>query len=225
MAKIKVNKRVVKKNESDVKTKTASSVNSSVSFGKKLLSWIGWGIIYVFVFYLGNLSGEYVAAHLPILPSLPRVSFDANKLKQLVPRISLPKVTVAWKWPVKAPKSAPVVTHTTLVIVRGNFINMPTSGATEAEKKAYIDSVESLVVDASEIMINDSCEVNPAFIRVKKGSTMQVKNTSTQEHSITIEGKPYRVASKQNASVTLAQSEGAYPISCDGVVAGFYRIN
>lgn len=203
----------------------SSPVHKSASPARKILTWIGWGVVYVFVFYLGNLSGEYVAAHLPILPSLPRVSIDTNKFKKLVPKITLPKVSVAWKWPVKTNSPQPVASHTTLVIVRGNFINMPTSEATDAEKKVFIDSVNSLAVDATTVTINESCELAPAFIHAKQGAAIVISNTASKSHEVKFEGKSTTIVSNQKATVSLTQGEGAYPISCDGVVAGFYRVN
>jgi plastocyanin len=209
-------------------SKEASELTSApktTSLFRRILTWLGWGLLYIVVFYLGNLSGEYVAAHMPILPSLPRISVDMDKFKNMVPKVSLPKISVAWKWPVKTSAPVPDATHTTLVIVRGNFINMPTEGATDTEKKAYVDSVDALTIEANKISINDACELSPAFVRVKQGTALMIASTAAKDHTLMIESKSVTIASKQNTSISLTQSEGAYPISCDGVIAGFYRIN
>ena len=213
------------KSHVEVVSSDQSSSKTTVSIGRRVVTWLGWGIVYVFVFYLGNLSGEYVAAHLPILPSLPRVSIDTNKFKKLVPKITLPKVSVAWKWPVKTSAPMQVASHTTMVVVRGNFINVPTAEATEAERNSFVQAIQALTVESSEITITDSCEVNPSFIRAKKGATITVASTSSKDHTLMLEGKSMTVASKQKTTVSFTQAEGAYPISCDGVVAGFYRVN
>lgn len=216
---------VATKLQADVISSNQSSSKVTSSIGRKIFTWFGWAIVYVLVFYLGNLSGEYVAAHMPILPSLPRISVDTNKFKKLIPHVSLPKVSVAWKWPVKTSVPVQVESHTTLVVVRGNFINMPTAGATEAEKKAFVDSVTPLVVESSKITVNDSCELTPAFIHAKQGASIEAVNTSTKDHTLLFDGKSTAIASNKKATVSLTQGEGAYPISCDGVVAGFYRVN
>lgn len=227
MTKTKVSKRVVKKNEPEVAAKNPIIVNPPRSLGKTLLTWLGWGIVYVFVFYLGNLSGEYVAAHLPILPSLPRVSVNTDKIKRMIPVIVLPKVSVAWKWPsfasVKNTTVAPA-THTKLVIVRGNFINMPQQDATDDEKNAFVESINALAVDSKNVTVADTCEINPSFIRVKQGESLSVVSATAQEHTLMFDKLSKTVASKQTISVPLSQNQGAYAISCDGSIVGFYRI-
>ena len=227
MAKTKASKRAVKKNESEVVEKTVASPKPSVSFGKKLLTWIGWGIVYLFVFYLGNLSGEYVAAHLPILPSLPRLSINTDKMKGFIPTIALPKVSVAWKWPAfKSVMNQPVapVTHTKLVIVRGNFINMPDQAATEDERKAFVESINALAIDAKSITVADSCEIEPPFVRVKQGESLSVVSAASREHTLMFDQMSKGLTPKQSLSLPLAQNQGAYAISCDGTIVGFYRV-
>ena len=227
MTKTKVSKRIVKKSETEVVAKNPLTSKPSRSLGKTLLTWLGWGIVYIFVFYLGNLSGEYVAAHLPILPSLPRLSVNTDKIKRMMPVIALPKVSVAWKWPsftsVKNTTITPA-THTKLVIVRGNFINMPEQGATDDERNAFVESINALAVDSKSVTVADTCEINPPFIRVKQGESLSVIGATAQEHTLMFDKLSKTLTSKQTISVPSSQNQGAFAISCDGSIVGFYRI-
>lgn len=226
MTKIKATKHNPKNSESKVVAKHSVAVKSSRSLGKRVLTWLGWGIVYVFVFYLGNVSGEYVAAHLPILPSLPRLSINTEKMKEFIPTVNLPKVSVAWKWPTfdKVTKTTTPESNTKLVIVRGNFINMPEQSASDDDRKAFVESINALAVDAKSVSVSDLCEINPPFVRVKQGEGLSVVGTNTKEHTLVFDQVSKVLASKQTVSMQLAQTQGAFAISCDGTIVGFYRV-
>ena len=217
----------MRKNSDVTTASSTSSSKPSRSFGKTILTWVGWGIVYVFVFYLGNVSGEYVAAHLPILPSLPRISINTEKMKSFIPVIVLPKISVAWKWPTFSRPSSVQTTqipHTKLVIVRGQFINMPVDTATDDERKTFVEAIDKLAVDAREITISESCEMDPPFIRVKQGEKVALVSNVKREHAFMFDKTSEKITPKQTISVPLAQNQGAYAISCDGSVVGFYRV-
>ncbi len=208
-------------------SKNVSDVSTRIPMWRRILKWLGWGIVYVFVFYLGNLSGEYVAAHMPILPSLPRISINTDKIRSLMPTIALPKVSMVWKWPTftneKNTTVAPAA-NTKLVVVRGSFISMPLQGATDEEKKVFVEAINTLAVNVKSITVADTCEINPPFIRVKQGQNLSVVSTATGEHTVMFDQVSKTLTPKQMVSVLLSQNQGAYAISCDGTIVGFYRV-
>lgn len=224
----------MKKNQSHMSNK--ANVSTSVQVGmrdshasshksqpvvRKILTWLGWGLVYVFVFYLGNVTGEYVAAHLPIIPT---VSVNISALKKLIPNVNLPRISMEWKWPMGTTRTKSVVARTKLVVIRGNFINMPLDGATADEQKQFVDKVQSMSVESKDISLSQACEANPAFIRVKKGTELAVTNTSSNDRSLQFNGVAKTVAAKQKVSIPLIENEGVYALSCDGSIVGFYHV-
>ncbi len=205
-------------------SKVDASTPAKMSVWRRILTWLGWAVVYAFVFYLGNLSGEYVAAHMPILPSLPRVSVDVEKLKNMMPKVALPKVSFSWNWPTSSKKSAPDVPHTKLAVVRGQFINVPIDTATDAERQEFVASIEKLAQDATTVSVSESCELNPAFIRIKSGNTIMLTNNIVREHTIVFDQASSVFKPKDQIVIKKKKKTGAYSILCDGSTIGFYLV-
>lgn len=201
---------------------------SPLSLWQKIVRWVGWGVVYVFVFYLGNVSGEYVATHMPILPSLPRISFHKEALQNIIPTFSVPNISLTWHWPSIFSKKAsvkPDAPRTKLVILKGSFINVPQVGATRQEQETFVQTVKEKAVVSSDVRIDAQCEIDPTFFQVPAGRVVTLTNSMPNEWQIAM-GKQQEVTlgSYKTLQVTLSDASGVYPFMCDGQVSGFYVI-
>lgn len=183
--------------------------------GKKhrIVRWIGWGVIYILAFYLGNVSGEFVAARMPI---------GAWSL----PHMSLPKVQVQWIKPTFTSKNTPAPeAHTKPVVVSGKVFSMPLEGASQEEKQAFEEAIQKLAKTISGISIQNGCELNPAFVMAKKGSSMTMSNRGTSARTIGfISESGTVVAPAQTSAMAYPTEGGIHPIYCDGTIAGFFLL-
>lgn len=135
----------------------AVSIDSPVKDPKRrlrqILRWIGWGIVYIFVFYLGNLSGEYIAAHMPLYSwYLPKVSLKTGQLQSFIPTIQMPSISMPsspFEWSqlrtfftslrmpsVKFPSVS--VSLNTSKLSQENTVTQAPSNATQASTKTVI---------------------------------------------------------------------------------------
>jgi hypothetical protein len=183
---------------------------------KKIGLWIGWGVVYLLAFYLGNLAGEYVAAKMPIgsFSLKPKLS------------INLPRVSFTWngftlpKFPKKSVQNMPT---TKPVVVAGNVFAVPLSNATQEEKKAFEDMVGSLAVPNGMVTVSGSCELASPFVSQKVGALVRVFNNSTANHLLKFEQQEESVPvpTGQTVSVNMGNKPGVYGIFCDETLAGF----
>lgn len=190
----------------------------------KIRRWTLVALVYVAAFYLGNLTGEYAAARMPI------VSFHMPQFPSFtLPSFTLPKVSIRWnssKFSSVLQQTSPSEpSNTKVVVIGGNFINMPLAGATQTEQEKFAQAVQKLAVVSGSIAVSSACELQPAFVRTKSGSLLKFTTTSTQPHSITLNTQNAQTLdSSGEVSVTMSDPKGIYPISCDGVIAGFYIV-
>ncbi len=212
--------------------KNSTSPVAKKSLIRRVMKWMGWAIVYLVVFYLGNLTGEYVAAQMPIFPSLPKLSFHTSlpsmpKLPTM-PKILLPKLSVAWnasKWSMNKTDTSPAPASTKLVVIAGNFINMPLAGATAAEKDRFVQQIQGLSVAKGTLTVRSACEISPAFIKTKQKETIIIVSASSQSYTIGLNTQPpQRLDANQRLNVTVDDAKGIYPISCDGQISGFYTV-
>lgn len=188
-----------------------------------ILRWVGWGIIYVAAFYLGNISGEYIAAQMPILPAIPHFTVNLS-----LPRIRFPSMSFTWRGlgkiiPIPTPAPEPV--HTKTVIIGGNIINVPTDGATATEQSDFSQEVSGLAVAANAVQIIGVCDLDKAFISIASGATLRLTNTLGEKHSLLFgTNSAVPVDAYGTATTTIPDPKGIYSISCDGVIAGFYMV-
>jgi plastocyanin len=192
------------------------------------LRFIGWTIVYGVVFYLGNLTGEYVAATMPVYSlRLPKVSVNMPEFK--MPSISWPAIQVSWNKEklasIMSQKNDNTPSRTQPVIIQGNFLNMPLEGATTQEKDEFRKNVETLAVEGHNIAIEAVCALNPAFVRVAKGEALEFTNKTSDSHSVSLNTQQKSVIEAQGFTVlTVSESGGVYPIHCDSAITGFYIV-
>lgn len=204
--------------ENNVPQSFLQSARPPQSVLKKIMRFVGWGIVYVVVFYLGNLTGEYVASHLPILPKLPRITWDASVLTK-----SIPKVNFSWPKP-NTPIQPTTVPQAQLVIVNGQMVNMPLAAATDDQRKAYRELIAGMAVDAAKVTVTSGCSVDPGFFRVKQGARIDVVNTTSEKHEFDMADTTTAVEANKTTSVVFSQSSDTYPLFCDGSIVGFFIV-
>ncbi len=210
----------MKKIKKDTAVTHVPSKKSGISL-KKLLQWIGWAFIYVFVFYLGNVTGEYVAAQMPVL------SFNLPRLSAKLPRITIPKISVSWNTSALTmnKSGSENVPHTKSLFIANTVINMPTEGATKNEQDTFIALVQKNAVKTQNITVSSACVLTPALVSVKTGSVLTVVSSSKQAHQISINGQPSQsLAQAKTLGSPIKETSGAYPIACDGAIVGFYTV-
>lgn len=196
-------------------------------------SWIGWGIVYIVVFYLGNLSGEYVAAHMPLYAwNLPNISFHPEQLRKYLPTVkmpsvSLPNVSVSLNTDaLSKPKSdagQQMKNPTTkTVVIAGTVLAVPLDGATDQEKTEFYSTVSSLAQVKSSVRVSGFCELDSPFISVKQGQELSLVNTSKKSHAISIHTRHVTLQPDATIQAKIEEKDGVYALSCDGAVAGYY---
>ncbi|MEK7801959.1 MAG: hypothetical protein AAB276_05845, partial [Pseudomonadota bacterium] len=163
-------------------------------------------------------TGEYVASHLPILPRLPRITWDASVLTK-----AIPKVNFSWPRP-NTPIQPTTVPQAQLVIVNCQMVNMPLAAATEDQRKAFRELVSGMAVDAVKITVTNGCSLVPGFFRVKQGTRIDVVNTTAATYEFEIADSKTAIVANKTTSVVFPQSPDAYPLFCDGSVVGFYIV-
>jgi len=184
---------------------------------KRLGLWIGWGIVYLFAFYLGNLAGEYVAARMPI---------GSFSIKPQWKNIQLPRVSFTWngfKLPAFPKKSVQSTPTTKPVVIAGNFFALPLANATEEERKVFEDSVRSLATVTGVLTVSSGCEFTSPFVSQKIGSQVRIVNNSTANRLLKFEQQEESVdvPAGQTVSVNMGSKPGVYGIFCDETPAGF----
>jgi hypothetical protein len=188
---------------------------------KKIATWVGLAVVYVFVFYLGNISGEYIAARAPFF------SFNLPKLVSSLPKISLPKISVSWNLPkiaVSTPKSSPQASSTT-VVIQNNIVTIPAGDVTDLEKEAFAATLKKYAVATTQVTVNGACVVAPQVVSVQKGSVLTVRSTSSNAHTFMFGAQPSKtIEAYKMDTVTVSETVGSYPISCDGSIVGFYTV-
>jgi hypothetical protein len=187
---------------------------------KKIGSWIGWGVVYLLAFYLGNLAGEYVAARMPI---------GSFSLKPKL-NIALPRVSFTWNGfnlPTFPKKSAPSIPTTKPVVVAGNVFAVPLSNATQDEKIAFEYMVGSLAVSTGVLTVSGGCELATPFVSQKVGNLVRISNNSTATRLLKFEQQEESVSvpAGQTVSVNMGSKPGVYGIFCDETPAGFSVIS
>lgn len=211
-------------------TTSASVASSKRIFSVKTITkWVGWGIVYVVAFYLGNVTGEYVAANMPVFAfKMPAVSVQMPRLSVQLPQLSVQfKLDPLMAWirqmqpkEVKAPEK--ITTKT--VIIAGNVLSMPVDGATSGEKLAFEQSIGRLAVAASAVSVEGVCDVTPAFITLGKGVSLQVTNKTNASHDVVVSAQSQAIPSGQTVTIPITGGPGAYPVRCDNEIVGFYLI-
>lgn len=185
---------------------------------RKVTRFIGWIIAYLVVFYLGNVTGEYVASHLPILPRLPRITWDASVVTKAIPKVNL-------SWPMsKTPIQPTSVPQVQMVIVNGQIVNMPLPAATDDQRKAFRELISGMAVNTTKVTVTNGCSLEPGFFRVKQGARIDVVNTTSTAYAFEIADSKKSIAQHKTTSVVFPQALDTYPLFCDGSVVGFYIV-
>jgi hypothetical protein len=181
---------------------------------KKVGVWAGWAAVYLFVFYLGNLSGEYVAARMPIGSLSLKPTWN----------ISLPKISFAWhgfdtSW---MKKKEVVSLSTKPVVVAGRVFALPLETASQEERMDFESSVRELAQAVNAISVS-SCELSVAFVQSKKDSKLMVSNVSQSSSVVRFEqnDSPVEIKSQETVAVEVGNKPGVYSIFCDEALAGF----
>jgi plastocyanin len=121
--------------------------------------------------------------------------------------------------------ATPTDTGAKMVIIGGNFITVPGQNATGSEKQEFEANIASLAVTADKVQIGNSCQIEPAFVKTKSGASVVIVNSTTAVHGVVFSTlNELHIDPSKSANATITQTEGAYPILCDGQIAGFYII-
>ena len=222
----------IKNTSNSEEVKGPPSVSTSVF--KRIGTWSGWIILYLCVFYLGNLSGEFVAAKMPLSAwRLPELSLNTGRFTQWMPKsvgsfFHMPDISIQvnpeklqMKNFSKISNNEQVNAHTKTIIISGETLTIPLSTASDSEKSQFYSRIDSLSKETSNVSLSASCEMNPAFIRVVKGSTLTFTTLSQSEQKITINTKEYTISSSMPLQSTVEDTAGLYSVTCSGSLSGY----
>jgi hypothetical protein len=182
---------------------------------KKIGTWCLWALIYVVVFYIGNVVGEFAVSRFPLksmkMPSLALDSF-------------VPKVAIRFNSNTslfEKPSSLPEVT-TKPVLIKGMLFAVPTEKGTAAEYEALRANVAPHVRQTSSVSVMKGCVMNPTFVEIPKDTPVAVTNTSTENISIGIGTKRQVIESMKRMDMSVENKTS--PVLCNDVVVGFILI-